>query len=107
MIEDKRYGEVFLLQDPITLEIHIYLTMETATKDAIKRNKESDNHPAYRMYICPIAVDQAFLHGTLYRKFGMDFDPENCWEWEVREGPAVQWNREQSEYLLKRLGLHK
>ena len=70
---------IFILIHPYTADIvGQFYTIGHATTQAIKKNRASDDQPAYRLYRIRRGGKPAFM-GELWRDFGCDFDEKNCW----------------------------
>lgn len=75
-----RVMEIWFVIDPFDLSpIALYSTKEEASRDSIERNKKSENHPAYLLYCLDTETKEVQLVGGLWRAFGYEFDPSDCW----------------------------
>ncbi len=66
---------------PFSGKMRCYPTKEEAQIDAIRRNQKDHRHPAYRLFRARVGPREkrAKYVGRLWREFGMDFNPDDCW----------------------------
>lgn len=69
----------FLVTNPFdSSTIMLFGTKAEASTWAIRANRRAlVEHPAYNLY--EVLGNKATYIGTLFREFGVDFDPSNCW----------------------------
>lgn len=68
----------YILLSPLDDMIYIYSSLEKATKAAIQKNKRDRNHPYFKLW--EVNEKKTKYIGRLFRSFGHDFDPKNCWD---------------------------
>lgn len=67
---------MILIAELYPKQIWLADNLKRATKRAIKLAKTLEGRPSFRLF-----ENQKYI-GKLYREFGMDFDPKNCWKLE-------------------------
>lgn len=70
---------MFIAVCPITGDLYSFSSLREACLRCIKMNKADDDHPAYRLYRMNGEGEKAEYFGRLCRKFGEDFNPDDCW----------------------------
>lgn len=59
-----------------------FSSREEATRTCIQLNQADEEHPSYDLYECGehrAAAKVVTYIGRLWRAFGRDFDPADCW----------------------------
>ena len=68
---------MYITLNLVTSEPRWYASLSEATAGAIEENRLSPDHPALELW--EMGVGCGVRVGSLWREFGKDIDPENCW----------------------------
>lgn len=69
---------LYLLLNPFTLELRVFLSEREATEAALRDNAEQHGHPSMRLW-CLEAGLLSYM-GQLWKEYGDDWDVSNCWK---------------------------
>ena len=69
--------DIWIIRNQMTDEVYCYFSREEATDAALKKNKANGDHPSFDLW--HFNGKRTKYMGYLYRKFGEDFDRNDCW----------------------------
>lgn len=62
-------------------QVFVFKTFEEATKRALEENAKSEHHPSFLLFksMKDDFDGEAMMVGRLWRAFGQNFNPNDCW----------------------------